>query len=175
MSLAEYVQVEVEGLRLTRAVIRNGWQEHGTPVELASALTTAIHAQLPPAPGFEDHPGTAVRADFSMSDLEAFMDLHHRWRAKLREFKARVAAGEFDDDLPAEVMDQQERASVSFIGDRFEALHFNPTWAASASLQAISDTVVKLLGDIDLVRNSARAAAFAEVRALSAAAHRYAS
>lgn len=172
--MEDHVQVEVDGLRLARVVIRSGWQDQGGPEELAAAIGAAIRSQLPPPARYEDHPNPSVRTDFTMADLETFMDLHRKWRAKLMEFKAREAAGEFRGDTPSEIVDPQQRLSITFDGDGFEAVHFNPKWAADASLQALSDAILDLTDGVDLMQHSARSAAFAEVRALSAAAHDYA-
>lgn len=173
MSMSDYVTVEVENNHLTRLLLRNGWQEAGDVAALSQAITDAISAALPQPQ--EEAPRPTHRRKLTVYELQQYMEMHNEWRRRARDLRRRIEAGEFRMQMRDELVDARERVFVEFREGRFDALHLHPTWAIEASLQALSDEVLNLLGDVSLIRHDPAEAERQQLRDLDRRIREFAS
>lgn len=150
MPLADGVEVAVEDGRLARLLISNKWRDHGTPEELAQAISAAIRDAMPPAARATAAVPAPARA-MSPGELRAYMEQHNDWHRRARDFRRRAAEGTLVPDPAPVAAAEGNHVQLRFSQGRFESLKLNPAWAEKANIQTLVDEVLAAFADVDLV------------------------
>ncbi len=150
MPLADRIEVSVEDGRLARLVISNKWRDHGTPEELAQAISATIRDAMPPAAPATAAVPPPARA-MSPGELRAYMEQHNDWHRRARDFRRRAAEGALVPDPAPVAAAEGDHVQLRFSQGRFESLKLNPAWAEKANIQTLVDEVLAAFADVDLV------------------------
>lgn len=137
--------------RVTSVRISNRWRDRYDTAALGEALSQLIRQSLPARaelaqPEFHDR-------HLPMDSVPAYLAEMRAGRRAMRRYLERLRAGEVRRSAEERLTDPDNRAEVAVVGGRFAALFLNPEWAEETGIQALCDTILRILPD-PLVREA---------------------
>ncbi|GAA2181140.1 hypothetical protein GCM10009785_14840 [Brooklawnia cerclae] len=152
MSLRDKVEVEVEDNRVQRLLINTRWKDHGTPEELAEAISQAIKAAMPQQePSDDTDPQRPRVRHMSVNELREYMAMHRAYSRRALEFSRRAVRGEFRGEASPGPAPEGQNVDVRFSAGRFDRILLNPTWASRTATNSIMEAILRVLDGVDLV------------------------
>lgn len=152
MTMHEQVTVKVTEGHLERLLINNKWRDHGSPEDLANAISTVIKEQLTrPIDPLE--PRISRPINMNITRLQKFMEMHKEWHEQALQENKRIHSRDLALKRPNYEHSEQHHVEIHFKKGEFDKILIDPNWARKAPVQQLATTILQEFEGINLTEH----------------------